>query len=412
MGKKEIIPADRLLSLVDGNSGAAALPNETLVSRFEQVAASRPDHVAVVCGESHLTYAELNAQANRLAVLLHARKVSAQGEASFVALYLSRSADLLVSMLGILKAGCAYLPIEATYPAQRVKETLDDARPIAIVTSTALAENLRGLAHHSSLEIIDVDALKTSAMARDCGNPQGRIAANDLAYLMYTSGSTGKPKGVMVTHRNVVRLVEQTQPWFKFGPEDVWTLFHSIAFDFSVWEIWGCRLRGGRLVIVPDLVCRSPRDFHGLLRGQRVTVLNQTPSAFLMFLAYEETSGARLVDLRHVIFGGEALQYRSLMPWFQRYGDVTPRVVNMYGITETTVHVTYRVVTMLEAESTRESLIGVPIRDLHLHLLDDLGNPVAAGEVGEIYVGGEGVTRGYHNRPDLTQERFIPDKFS
>jgi acyl-coenzyme A synthetase/AMP-(fatty) acid ligase len=214
-----------------------------------------------------------------------------------------------------------------------------------------------------------------------------------------------------VTHRNVLRLLEQTEAWFHFGEDDVWTMFHSIAFDFSVWEIWGPLLTGGRLVIVPFAVSRSPREFYELLSKERVTVLNQTPSAFFMLIQVEQDSAPLPLSLRLVIFGGEALQYRKLAPWFQRHGDVAPRLVNMYGITETTVHVTYRPIAAAEAESVQESLIGVPIPDLRLYLLDEAKKPVPEGEVGELYVGGGGVARGYLNRPQLTAERFIPDPF-
>jgi acyl-coenzyme A synthetase/AMP-(fatty) acid ligase/acyl carrier protein len=216
----------------------------------------------------------------------------------------------------------------------------------------------------------------------------------------------------MVTHKNVVRLLSETEPWFHFGPDDVWTMFHSSAFDFSVWEIWGCLLTGGRLVIVPFAVSRSPRDFYKLLSTEKVTVLNQTPSAFSMLVQLEQNGESLPLHLRFVIFGGEALQYRKLAPWFERHGDKAPQLINMYGITETTVHVTYRAIKAEEAESVQESLIGEPIPDMQIYLLDADGKPVTEGEVGEIYVGGGGVARGYHNRPQLNQERFIPDTFA
>src|SRR5262249_7127621 len=158
---------------------------------------------------------------------------------------------------------------------------------------------------------------------------------DNLAYLIYTSGSTGRPKGVQVTHRNVARLFDATQEWFPFGPEDVWTLFHSHAFDFSVWEIWGALLYGGRLVVVPYLVSRTPEVFYDLLRGERVTVLNQTPSAFRQLLqAAQRAGGAAELALRRVIFGGEALELQSLRPWFDGLAPGGAQLVNMFGITE------------------------------------------------------------------------------
>ncbi len=231
------------------------------------------------------------------------------------------------------------------------------------------------------------------------------------AYVIFTSGSTGRPKGVQVTHRNAVRLLAATDAWFGFGLDDVWTLFHSYAFDFSVWELWGALARGGRLVVVPYWVSRSPEAFLELLRRERVTVLNQTPSAFQQLVRADEAAGGPPdLALRRVVFGGEALDMRSLEPWFRRHGDRRPVLVNMYGITETTVHVTYR--PLSAADLAAASLIGVPIPDLQVHLLDAGGRPVPVGVPGEMFVGGAGVARGYLNRPDLTAVRFVPDPFS
>jgi len=234
---------------------------------------------------------------------------------------------------------------------------------------------------------------------------------NHLAYVIYASGSTGKPKGVMVSHHNVSRLLQSTAPWFNFNSTDVWTLFHSSAFDFSVWEIWGCLLTGGRLVCVPYWVTRSPRDFYSLLAKEQVTVLNQTPAAFYQIIQVEESGLVEPLMLRYVIFGGEALNFANLRPWFDRHGDRKPQLINMYGITETTVHVTYRPVTAKDALTETRSLIGTPIPDLRLYLLDSELRPVRPGVVGEIYVGGAGVARGYLNRPQLTSERFVADTF-
>ncbi len=207
----------------------------------------------------------------------------------------------------------------------------------------------------------------------------------------------------------MVRLFEQTRGWFGFDENDVWTLFHSISFDFSVWEIWGALLYGGCLVVVPHDVSRSPSQFHLLLVDKRVTVLNQTPSAFRQLVAADSGSGgASPLSLRHVIFGGEALDLKLLEPWVARYGDERPALINMYGITETTVHVTYKRLRREDLRRPDESPIGVPIPDLQLYLLDSEGRPAAKGEPGEIYVGGEGLARGYLNRPELTAERFVP----
>ena len=222
-----------------------------------------------------------------------------------------------------------------------------------------------------------------------------------------TSGTTGQPKGTEITHRNVVRLFASTEHWFGFDERDVWTLFHSTAFDFSVWELFGALLYGGRLVVVPHVEARSPDQFHALLRTEGVTVLNQTPSAFRQLAAADAAAGPSALSLRYVIFGGEALNLGSLRPWFDRHGDVRPRLINMYGITETTVHVTYRPLTRQDVDAG--SVIGVPIPDLEVHILDEALQPVAVGEQGEMFVGGAGVARGYLRRPELTAARFVDD---
>jgi amino acid adenylation domain-containing protein len=409
--KNSTTKGERLIDLPEalndpGKDGFAGMALDTIVSAFERVAAAKSDQIAVVCGEIRWTYGALNTKSNHLARRLQELGVRTD---SFVAIYLDRSPEMLAAILGILKAGGAYLPIDFGYPKARVVEMLEDARPVAILTTATLASELSEEFSAVSISVVEIDGADASATSPGLKDPPPAPAGEDLAYLMYTSGSTGKPKGVMVTHRNVLRLFEQTDAWFHFGPDDVWTMFHSIAFDFSVWEIWGPLLTGGRLVIVPFAVSRSPREFYELLSRERVTVLNQTPSAFFMLIQVEQDSAPLPLSLRLVIFGGEALQYRKLAPWFQRHGDVAPRLVNMYGITETTVHVTYRPIAAAEAESVQESLIGMPIPDMRLYLLDEAKKPVPEGEVGELYVGGGGVARGYLNRPQLNAERFIPD---
>jgi amino acid adenylation domain-containing protein len=290
-----------------------------------------------------------------------------------------------------------------------VVQTLEDALPAVIITDHRLGAGLPSL-HAKILHAEEMESGNgEEAQQRDL---QVQSTAEDLAYVMYTSGSTGKPKGVLVTHRNVMRLMAETEPWFHFDEHDVWTMFHSFAFDFSVWEIWGPLLTGGKLVIVPFEISRSTEEFYALLSEQRVTVLNQTPSAFSLLDQVEEAGTMLPLALRVVIFGGEALQYRALRNWFARHGDQKPQLINMYGITETTVHVTYRIVTEADARSEVDSLIGEPIPDLQIHLLDADGHPVADGEEGEMCIGGGGVARGYLNRPELTAQRFVPDTFS
>ena len=397
------LPVESFAMTPHSVSLSSATNATTLVEQFERVCAVHGMRVAATCGAEEITYEALNLKANHLAHLLLQRSFARE---TIVAIYLDRSVSMLVAMLGVLKAGCAYLPIDPTYPPSRVQQTLEDAGPAILITDMRLAQGVSS----QQIETLLIDQPFSAEKSR---NPGLRSEADDLAYVMYTSGSTGKPKGVLVTHRNVMRLMTQTDAWFHFDETDVWTMFHSFAFDFSVWEIWGPLLTGGRLVIVPFEVSRSTEEFYALLSEQRVTVLNQTPSAFSLIDQVEEAGPTLPLALRIVIFGGEALQYRALRNWFKRHGDAKPRLINMYGITETTVHVTYRVVSEADAHAevlTASSASRFP--DLQIHLLDADLKPVAYGEEGELCIGGGGVARGYLNRPELTAQRFIPDPFS
>src|SRR5947209_7442390 len=229
----------------------------------------------------------------------------------------------------------------------------------------------------------------------------------------------GKPKVVVVSHGNVVRLFHATQRWFQFTDKDVWTLFHSYAFDFSVWEIWGALLHGGRLEVVPYWTSRTPEAFYELLRKKKVTVLNQTPSAFQQLSAVEEREGRgeeqgrEELSLRLVIFGGEALEVSGLRGWFERHGDQRPQLVNMYGITETTVHVTWKELRGEVGLGRGEGRgIGVRIPDLQVYVMSGEQGLAPVGVAGEMYVGGAGLARGYLKRPELTAERFMPNPFA
>lgn len=405
----------RWLERVGSAGPSLELPKtDSLTARFEQQAALRPDAIVVsvgsetVAGQDTLTWRELSHRSNQLAWLLMERGVQ-PGER--VGMYLERSCELLVTLLGILKAGAAYVPLDPDYPLERLEFLLQDSQVRCVVTRSSLAERLPGGDNEPQRVLLDVDQAELLSMPTAL--PDVGAEPERPAYVIYTSGSTGRPKGCVVSHRNVIRLFTSTEAWFGFGPDDVWTLFHSIAFDFSVWELWGALLYGGRLVVVPWLTSRNPEAFHHLLRDEGVTVLNQTPSAFRQLMrVVGETPEVHCPALRYVIFGGEALEPTALLPWLERYGDQKPRLVNMYGITETTVHVTYRPITWDDALSRRGSPIGVPIPDLRLYLLDDRLEPTPDGVVGELFVGGEGVSLGYLRRPELTRERFLPDPFS
>ena len=380
-------------------------PAPTLHETFEIQALTRPDSLAIVYENERLTYGELNRRANQLARTLIKNGLR---PGSLAGIFMERSPRTVVAILGILKAGGAYVPIDPVYPDERALWMLTDSASVAVVTEGSLSGRLAGYKG----KVISLDESYDSINEESDDPAALRQARQTPAYAIYTSGSTGQPKGVLVTHHNVLRLFESTQQWFQFNQNDVWSLFHSFAFDFSVWELWGGLLYGGTVVVVSYLTARDPSAFYNLLEREEVTVLSQTPSAFRQLMWAEEKAPSKYNGLRYVVFGGEALELQSLRPWFNRHPAQAPQLVNMYGITETTVHVTYRPITPRDLDENRGSVIGEPIPDLTIHLLDEQGKPVRDGIPGEIHVGGEGVALGYLNRPDLTAQKFIKDRFS
>ncbi|HUU36401.1 MAG TPA: AMP-binding protein, partial [Vicinamibacterales bacterium] len=353
-------------------------PGVPLPQLFEAQVARTPAATAQLCGDRALSYQGLNARANRVAHGLRARGV---GRGVLVGVCLERGDDLLAVLLGVLKAGGAYLPIDLAYPSERLAFMLADAGAPVLVTQATVAARVPTTAATLVLveEMLESDLPET--------NPTPESGPDDLAYVIYTSGTSGAPKGSKVSHRNVVSLMAGSAPLFRFGPTDVWTLFHSYAFDFSVWEMWGGLLYGGCVVVVPQAVSRSPEAFYDLLVRDRVTVLSQTPSAFRQLMAVDAARGdAGRMALRYVVFGGEALDMRGLEPWFERHGDETPVLVNGYGITETTVFVTFHHVTRADTAHQGSGLIGAPMPLWQVYLLDERMQPVPVGGRGEIYV--------------------------
>ncbi|QRP47069.1 non-ribosomal peptide synthetase [Amycolatopsis sp. FDAARGOS 1241] len=355
----------------------------TLPEAFARVVAARPDEVALCDGDLRLTYRELDERATALAAGLRARGVR---ERERVGVCLERSAELVVALLGVLKAGATYVPLDPAYPAERLAHTAADAGlRVAVTRSPGLPVEIR-----------------VTPDEPGAGGPvTTTITPDDPAYVIYTSGSTGRPKGVVVPHRNVLALLDATRAEYGLGPGEVWTWFHSSAFDFSVWEIWGCLVTGGRLVVVPYFVSRDPGEFRDLLRAERVTVLSQTPSAFAQLLSVAHDDLA----VRLVVFGGEPLDARMLLPWFDRHPEPSCRLVNMFGITETTVHVTATTLTRADALAASRS-VGPPLPGWSVAVLDPAGRPVPPGVAGEIVVGGAGVASHYLNQEELTAQRF------
>ncbi|MDB4948389.1 MAG: tycC3 [Gemmatimonadetes bacterium] len=401
-----MLAADERAHVLALGAATAEFPQSTtLHGRFSDAAFRTPDAPALTFGGETISYRELDGRASRLANHLRALGV---GPESLVGLCVERSLETVVGILGILKAGGGYLPLDPAYPEDRLAYMLADSGASTVVTTSALAARVS--AEGIRIVRLDDDAERIASASDE--SPVVPVSADALAYVIYTSGSTGKPKGVQVTHGNVLRLMDATDGWFGFGADDVWTLFHSYAFDFSVWEIWGALLYGGRVVVVPFYVSRSPDAFLRLLADERVTMLSQTPGAFRQLIRADEEAGTPELALRAVVFGGEALDPATLRGWVDRRGIDTPRLVNMYGITETTVHVTYRVVTAEDVAAGGASPIGVQIPDLAVHVLDPRGQPVPLGVPGEMHVGGAGVARGYLGRRSLTAQRFVPDPFS
>ncbi|MBP2227690.1 amino acid adenylation domain-containing protein [Azospirillum agricola] len=385
-------------SLLTRAAQVAGYPRHlTIQTAFEAAAERHGDRIAVTDGDRSLTYAALNAQANRLARALRAHGV---GPDRLAGVYLDRTIALPVAFLGILKAGGAYVPMDPDYPAERVRFMVGDSGAEVIVTDAAHA----GEAARFGRPVLLVDQPEGPGDNASGDNPAPAAGPENLAYVIYTSGSTGVPKGVMVEHRNLVQLMFHDRHPFAFGPEDVWTLFHSPCFDFSVWEMYGALLHGGRLVVVPKRVAQDAAAFLDCLSREGVTVLNQTPTAFHSLIDAALAHPDPALRLREVIFGGEALQPARLADWHRRHPET--RLVNMYGITETTVHVTFKTIGADEIAAGR-SVIGAPLPSYGVLLVDPALRPLPVGVTGEILVTGHGVARGYLNRPELTAERFI-----
>ncbi|MFD0438660.1 non-ribosomal peptide synthetase [Streptomyces chartreusis] len=390
----------------------ARIAPTTLGGLFDAAARRDPAATAVTqCdldgGTRSLSYAELAETKDRLASALRAAGV---GPGKRVAVAVPRSVEQVVALVAIVSAGGAYVPLDLAYPDERLECILADAAPQVVLVAPDQRDRFTELlaaAGVSARVLVQGDELPVG----DSAGPE--VHWHDPAYVIYTSGSTGRPKGVVVPHSSVVTLLANTQPDMDFGPHDVWVQFHSFAFDFAVWELWGALAYGGELLVPEYGLTRSPVDFHRLVRERGVSVLNQTPSAFYQFIEADRHAGEALPALRRIIFGGEALELGRLRGWVERHGTASPELVNMYGITETTVHVTHRVLTDQDFELGDEvSPIGGAIPGLVTHLLDDRLRPVPPGRVGAIYVAGDQVSLGYLGRPGLTASRFVANPFA
>ncbi len=402
-----LLSAQELACLPAGISNNSKNNTRTCIHQcFEVHAKQNPQAIALICNEQQLTYQVLNEKSNQLAYLLLASGVTVN---SLVGICVERNQYLIISILAVLKSGCAYVPLDPINPKSRLDYIIENSNISYVLTHSLTQE----FSWENDLQLIYLDAtsVQNTLAQYPCSNLNHLVVnLNSLAYVIYTSGSTGQPKGVMVEHGNIARLMAVAKNDFSFSADDVWSLFHSYAFDFSVWEIWGALAYGGRLVIVPVEVTKSAQEFYQFIQQYGITVLNQTPSSFYR-LSDEIVQSKREFTLRYVIFGGEKLNVKRLRPWMNSYGDHRPYLINMYGITETTVHVTFRRIVAADTQYAT-SVIGRPLADLTCYVVNKTNALQPMGAWGELLVAGAGVTRGYINQDRLSAQRFLKDPFN
>lgn len=395
-----VTPEEKHKILYDFNNTKVDYPKDkTIVDLFEEQVEKNPNNIAVVFEDQKLTYKELNEKANQLARYLINSGITSH---SVIGLRLNKCLEMIISILAIIKSGCCYLPINMSYPEDRVNYMLEDSN-CSVLLSSSNCNDLK-----FNITTINVDLLNNDIYSKNNNNLNLKIKPEDLIYIIYTSGSTGKPKGAMLCHRNVVRLMKNDHYLFDFSSNDVWTMFHSVAFDFSVWEMYGALLYGGKLVLVPDDIAKNPSAFLDLLKNQKVTVLNQTPSYFYNLQDIEISKSINDLSIRYVIFGGEALNPSLIKAWHKKYPETS--LINMYGITETTVHVTFKKLTE-ENFNSSSSNIGRAIPTLKTYILDKNLNLQPFNVIGQLCVAGDGVCLGYLNRADLNKIKFIDNPY-
>jgi len=385
--------------LVEFNSAKSDyVADKTLQEIFEEQAEKNSNKVALIYNDETMSYGELNAKANSIAHML--RNMGAKPN-SIVGIMLDKSFEMIICMLGILKSGAAYLPIDPEYPEERIRHMISESKSLVLLTQEKYVDKASLFCEAINLDDIQI-------YNENMTNPDKVNTPQDIAYVIYTSGSTGMPKGATIEHRNVSILIETGRELFEITPNDIWTMFHSYNFDFSVWEMYGALLLGGKLVIVSKETAKDVRAYRELLYKEKVTILNQTPQAFYMLSSRELGFNEDNLYVDRIIFGGEALEFAQLRGWHNKYPDT--KIINMYGITETTVHVTYKLITHEEIELGKNS-VGVPLPTYTLFIVDNDLNPLPIGVAGEIVVGGSGLARGYLNRPELTAEKFVEIPF-
>ena len=396
-----------------GGQAIVSEHQETITSLFERHAAATPEAIALTFNGLHLSYAELNGRANQLAHEIRAT-VPIHGN-PLIALLLQRGVSTVVAIIAALKLGAGYVPMDPDAPITRINQILADTEPVLLVTDLLSVARLE--ASSCKRLVLDEPSIQQSIASRTRVDVTASLnikpSPDDLAYIIFTSGSTGVPKGVKITHNNVVRLFSSTDKWFKFSDNDVWTHCFSYYFDASIWEIWGALLYGSRVVMVPVEITRAPEQLLELVVKEHVNVFGLNPSAFYRFLdaCQDHSELNEKLKLRYLSFGAEALDLTRLKPWIERHPVGNPPIINMYGITETTVNATYHYLSEAEISSSTGSMIGKPLHDLRIMVLDDALRPVPIGGYGEMYVAGAGLAKGYLNRPDLDAVRFVANPF-
>ena len=375
--------------------------DKTVHELFEEQVTKTPNNTAVVFENQKLTYKELNEKANSLAHFLRNNGVCKN---DIVALRVDKSLEMIVAILAIMKAGGCYLPINLSYPQDRVSFMLKDSNAKFLLCDEKTHKDI-----DTDVTKIFVDLKNNKIYSKNKENLTNINTPLDLIYIIYTSGSTGTPKGAMLMHKNVVRLMKNDKFLFDFTDKDVWTMFHSVSFDFSVWEMYGALLYGGKLVVVPDYVAKDPNLYLDLMDKEGVTVLNQTPTYFYNLLSSEVKAPHPNLKIRYIVYGGEALKPTLISAWRKLHPQT--KLINMYGITETTVHVTFKELSDSDLASS-VSNIGVPIPTLKILLLDKNLKLVPPGVPGEICVCGDGVFKGYLNRPDLNEIKLCANPYN
>lgn len=379
------------------NETASAYPRyKTVAQLFEEIAAEHPDAIALELRDKQITYAELNERANRVALRLREENVGAE---TLAACFFERSIEMVVAFIAVLKAGGAFVPVDPTDPAERIDALLGQAKLQLILAQRQFARRLRVAGKVLCIEDIGADG-----PAEHAKNLEPVSGPNNLAYVMYTSGSTGKPKGVMVENRAIVRLVRNTN-YCHFGPDETFLQFAPASFDASTFEIWGALLNGGKLVVMTPGTA-SLAELGREIRERGVTTLWLTSGLFNLMV---EQQLEDLRSVRQLLAGGDVLSPRHVRLVLEKLPEC--RLINGYGPTENTTFTCCY--TVEHGHRIEDSIpIGRPIANTQVYILDGEMNPVAPGQTGELYAGGDGVARGYLNDSAVTAEKFLPDPFA